>query len=83
MEHVVEMDQAMIAKIRPAVQKYANIGVRIEDDYIVTDNAVEWISKAPREISEIEAVMKEAWTGPSPRDPATVEAYRSTGRRVP
>jgi Xaa-Pro aminopeptidase len=76
-------NQAMIAKIRPAVQKYANIGVRIEDDYIVTDNAVEWISRAPREISEVEAMMKEAWNGPSPRDAATVEAYRSTGRRVP
>ena len=76
-------NQAMIAKIRPAVQKYANIGVRIEDDYIVTPTAVEWISRAPREIDEIEAIMKEKWTGPSPRDPATVEAYRSTGRRVP
>ncbi len=76
-------NQAMIAKIRPAVQKYANIGVRIEDDYIVTPTEVEWISRAPREITEIEAIMKENWTGPSPRNPAMVEAYRSTGRRVP
>ena len=76
-------NQALIAKIRPAVQKYANIGVRIEDDYIVTPTTVEWISRAPREIAEIEAIMKEKWTGPSPRDAATVEAYRSTGRRVP
>jgi len=76
-------NRAMIAKIRPAVQKYANIGVRIEDDYIVTPTAVEWISRAPREINEVEAMMKEKWTGPSPRDPATVEAYRSTGRRGP
>ena len=76
-------NQALISKIRPAVQKYANIGVRIEDDYIVTPTTVEWISRAPREIAEIEAIMKEKWTGPSPRDPATVEAYRSTGRRAP
>ncbi len=76
-------NQAMIAKIGPAVHKYANIGVRIEDDYIVTPTAIEWISRAPREIPEIEAMMKEKWTGPAPRDPATVEAYRSTGRRVP
>ncbi|HEU4880004.1 MAG TPA: Xaa-Pro peptidase family protein, partial [Gemmatimonadaceae bacterium] len=42
-------NRAMIAKIRPAVEKYANIGVRIEDDYIATDSGVEWISRAPRE----------------------------------
>jgi len=76
-------NQAMIAKIRPAVQKYANIGVRIEDDYIVTPTEVEWISRAPRELEEVEATMREKYTGPSPRDAATVEAYRSTGRRVP
>jgi Xaa-Pro aminopeptidase len=76
-------NQAMSAKIRPAVQKYANIGVRIEDDYIVTPTGIEWISRAPREIDEVEAMMKEKWTGPSPRDASTVEAYRSTGRRVP
>ena len=76
-------NQAIIAKIRPAVQKYANIGVRIEDDYIVTPTEVEWISRAPREIEEVEATMREKFTGPSPRDAATVEAYRSTGRRVP
>jgi Xaa-Pro aminopeptidase len=76
-------NQAMIAKIRPAVQKYANIGVRIEDDYIVTPTAVEWISRAPREIDEVEATMREKWNGPSPRDAATVEAYRSTGHREP
>jgi Xaa-Pro aminopeptidase len=76
-------NQAMIAKIRPAVQKYANIGVRIEDDYIVTPTGIEWISRAPREINEVEAMMKEKYTGPAPRDAAAIEAYRSTGRRVP
>ena len=76
-------NQAMIAKIRPAVQKYANIGVRIEDDYIMNASGIEWISRAPREINEVEAMMKEKWNGPSPRDAATVEAYRSTGRHVP
>jgi len=73
----------VIAKIRPAVQKYANIGVRIEDDYIVTPTEVEWISRAPRELDEVEAMMREKYNGPSARDAATVEAYRSTGRRVP
>jgi Xaa-Pro aminopeptidase len=72
-------NRAMIAKIRPAVQKYANIGVRIEDDYIVTDRGIEWVSQAPREIAEVEALMKQPWTGPAARDRSKVEWYRTTG----
>jgi Xaa-Pro aminopeptidase len=66
-------NRALIAKIRPAVEKYRNIGVRIEDDYLATDRGVEWISRAPREIAEVEALMKEPSTGPAKRDPAKVE----------
>ena len=75
-------NQSMIAKIRPAVQKYANIGVRIEDDYIVTDRGIEWVSQAPREIAEVEALMRQPWNG-TPRDPAKVEWYRTTTPRAP
>jgi Xaa-Pro aminopeptidase len=67
---------AMIEKIRPAVERYRNIGVRIEDDYIVTAGGVEWISRAPREINEIEALMRELWTGPSTRDKTKIDWYR-------
>lgn len=74
---------AMIERIRPAVQRYRNIGVRIEDDYIVTDRGVEWISRAPREIGEIEALMREPWKGPAPRDRTKVDWYRSTVPRAP
>jgi Xaa-Pro aminopeptidase len=69
-------NQALVAKIGPAVRKYANIGVRIEDDYLVTDKGVEWVSRAPREIDEIEALMKQPFTGPVARDSTRVDWYR-------
>ncbi|HYG82253.1 MAG TPA: M24B family metallopeptidase, partial [Pyrinomonadaceae bacterium] len=54
-------NEKMIAAIRPAFEKYKNIGVRIEDDMLVTANGVEWMTKAlPRTISDIEAFMARA-----------------------
>jgi Xaa-Pro aminopeptidase len=50
-------NRALIAKIRPAVARYANVGVRIEDDYLLTARGLEWLSRAPREIAEIETAM--------------------------
>jgi Xaa-Pro aminopeptidase len=51
--------EAWIAKIRPAFEKYKNIGVRIEDDMLITDTGVEWMTKnLPRKISDIEAFME-------------------------
>jgi hypothetical protein len=46
------------AKVREKVLRYQNTGVRIEDDYIITDKGLERISLVPREIEEIEALMK-------------------------
>ncbi len=41
--------------VRPAFEKYKGIGVRIEDDMLVTENGVRWMTKAlPRKMSEIE-----------------------------
>ena len=53
--------QAMVAKIKPAFDKYKGIGVRIEDDMLVTANGVEWMTaKLPRKISDIEAFIAAA-----------------------
>ncbi len=53
--------QAVVAKIRPAFERYKNIGVRIEDDMLVTKTGVEWMTRnLPRSVSDIEAFMARA-----------------------
>jgi Xaa-Pro aminopeptidase len=52
---------AFIAKVRPVFEKYKNIGVRIEDDLLVTETGVEWMTGAlPRKLKDIEAFMAKA-----------------------
>jgi Xaa-Pro aminopeptidase len=54
-------NKAFIAKVRPAFEKYKNIGVRIEDDMIVTDTGVDWLTKnLPRKMEDIEGFMASA-----------------------
>jgi Xaa-Pro aminopeptidase len=69
-------NRAFRDRIRAALEKYRGIGVRIEDDYIVTAQGLEWISRAPREIAEVEAAMKQPATVGAPRDAAKVGWYR-------
>src|SRR5687768_540032 len=45
-------------EIRPAYEKYKGIGVRIEDDMLVTETGTRWMTAAlPRKLKEIEAFM--------------------------
>jgi Xaa-Pro aminopeptidase len=47
--------------IRPAFEKFKGIGVRIEDDMVITDGGVQWMSEAlPRKMSEIEDFIARA-----------------------
>jgi Xaa-Pro aminopeptidase len=50
-----------IAAIKPAFEKYKGIGVRIEDDMVITPDGVRWMTAAlPRSIADIEAFIARA-----------------------
>ncbi|MBK5254571.1 MAG: aminopeptidase P N-terminal domain-containing protein [Vicinamibacteria bacterium] len=52
-------NQVFKTKVGPAVQKYQNIGVRVEDSFLLTDAGLKRLSTdAPRTIEEVEAWMK-------------------------
>jgi Xaa-Pro aminopeptidase len=75
-------NRALKARIAPAVQRYRDIGVRIEDDYFVTEQGVERVTAgAPREIAEIEALMAQESLWNRERRPELVEWYRGTTPR--
>lgn len=72
-------NQEVMEAIEPAFEEYAGIGVRIEDDYLMTEEGLEWLSTLPREMDEVEELMAEEWDGPRPRNADWVEWYRETG----
>lgn len=51
-------NRAFITKVRPVVERYANIGVRIEDSYLLTARGLERISLVPRDLEEVEALTR-------------------------
>ena len=53
--------EKFIAAVRPAFEKYKGIGVRIEDDMLVTADGRKWMTAAlPRTIPDIEAFIARA-----------------------
>jgi Xaa-Pro aminopeptidase len=51
-------NRAFIEKVRPAFERYKNIGVRIEDDMLVTPTGVTWMTgDLPRKLEDVEAFM--------------------------
>jgi Xaa-Pro aminopeptidase len=56
-------NKAFIERVRPAVKKYQNIGVRIEDSFLLTEAGLKRLSAGvPRTIEEIESFMRRSPT---------------------
>jgi len=70
-------NREMREALQPAFERYVNIGVRIEDNYIVTEDGLDWISQGPREIEEIEEMLARPRTGHEGRNAEWVEWYRT------
>jgi Xaa-Pro aminopeptidase len=51
-------NRSLIRHAEEAAVRYRNVGVRIEDDYVLTPDGLVRISDAPREIEEIEALRR-------------------------
>ncbi|HAF29275.1 MAG TPA: Xaa-Pro aminopeptidase [Bacteroidales bacterium] len=52
--------EEFIKKVQPVVKQYANIGIRIEDDILITDEGNRVLSsKAPKTVKDIEYIMNQ------------------------
>ena len=50
---------SFIEKVRPAFEKYKNIGVRIEDSFLLTESGLKNLSvRVPKTIEEVERFMQ-------------------------
>lgn len=67
-------NRAYLQRIARAYGRYESIGVRIEDNYIITATGVERVSAGvPRELAEVERVLAEPRTS---RDPGVVRRFQ-------
>ena len=72
----VPANAGLRAKLASIIPTYANIGVRVEDDYIVTASGHDRISAdVPREMDAIEREMALP-SGPAKRNAKQVDAYK-------
>ena len=54
-------NKQFLQRVRPVFEKYKSIGVRIEDDMLITSDGVKWMTKdLPRTIEGVEAFIKAA-----------------------
>jgi Xaa-Pro aminopeptidase len=52
-------NQAFVEKVRPVVKKYKDIGVRIEDSFLLTETGLVRMSeKVPYKLEDVEAYLK-------------------------
>jgi Xaa-Pro aminopeptidase len=51
-----QRNRSMIERVGAAAERYRNLGVRIEDNYVLTPDGLVRITDVPREIDEIEAL---------------------------
>lgn len=75
-------NREMISRLRPVHERYRNIGVRIEDVFILTASGLERVSSdVPQEVDEIEALMREPGLGAMDRRGEIVEWFRGNRGR--
>jgi Xaa-Pro aminopeptidase len=72
-------NRAMAQRLRPTLERYVHTGVRLEDNYLVTDeDFIRLTEPAPREMDEVEALMREPARVGAPRRADIINWYRQT-----
>ena len=51
-------NRAFASRVRATVERYQNTGVRIEDSYLISKDGLEWLSRVPRDLDEVEALTR-------------------------